>query len=854
MLPNVVLFEGEDTVDTVSLWVTNGTASGTFELLTNPPAASGQPPITGEGTFGLAPSTGVSLDLTVFNDQVLFAGRFNPNPAVPISIGPYTLWTTDGTVGGTVPLPLTSITEANSGGLFSATVTPGFTVFGDEVLFRGIDTGGASGLWMTDGTAPGTTEITGINGTASTGINPTDITVFGGKVLFNGASSANAAGPAGHLGLWMTDGTATGTAELGGSTGISGASATGLDPTDMTVFDGKVLFNGVDNTGTGLSGLWVTNGTASGTHEITVAGAAATGLDPTDMTVFGNEVLFSGVDASGLTGLWMTDGTANGTHELLAEATRLGLQPLDLTVFNGEVFFYGRDQAGRGQLWVTDGTATGTRMLTPAPAGASTTFGLSPLNFEVYNGQLLFEGSNSAGFQGLWTTNGTAAGTVEITPSSGTWVNGLQPVDLTALPPGEAAAPTIAGTAAGQTTTSETPVTPFALVTIGDANVGATDILRITLGGAGGTLSGTGLTPGVGAGVYTLSGTAAAITSELHALIFTPTAGTQNTTSTTTFTLRDLSSANGTPVVNSTTSVIDSDPALTITGDLLWQNTDGQASIWEMSGSTLVGGGAVSPNPGPNWTEIGTGDFNHDDQSDILWQNANTGQASIWEMNGNSLIAGGPVTPNPGPNWKAIGTGDFTGDGFADDILWQNTSTGQVSIWEMNGTSISGGGPVSPDPGPTWKAIGTGDFNDDHQSDILFQNTSTGQVSIWEMSGNKLIGGGPVSPNPGPSWHAIGTGDFNHDGFSDILFQNASTGQLSIWDMNGNTLKAGAGGPVSANPGPSWHAIGTDGGSDILFQNTSGQATIWDMSDNRIVGGGPVSPSPGPSWRAVGLT
>jgi hypothetical protein len=83
--------------------------------------------------------------------------------------------------------------------------------------------------------------------------------------------------------------------------------------------------------------------------------------------------------------------------------------------------------------------------------------------------------------------------------------------------------------------------------------------------------------------------------------------------------------------------------------DILWQNTDGQASIWEMNEGSLVGGGPVSPNPGPSWTEIGTGDFNHDGQSDILWQNAE-GQASIWEMNANSLIGGGPVTPSPGPS------------------------------------------------------------------------------------------------------------------------------------------------------------------------------------------------------------
>ena len=84
---------------------------------------------------------------------------------------------------------------------------------------------------------------------------------------------------------------------------------------------------------------------------------------------------------------------------------------------------------------------------------------------------------------------------------------------------------------------------------------------------------------------------------------------------------------------------------------------------------------------------------------------------------------------------------DFNGDGFSD-ILWQNTSTGQASIWEMNGNSLIGGGPVTPNAGLAWKAIGTGDFNKDGNSDILWQNTNTGQVSIWEMDGNKLIGGG----------------------------------------------------------------------------------------------------------------
>ena len=51
----------------------------------------------------------------------------------------------------------------------------------------------------------------------------------------------------------------------------------------------------------------------------------------------------------------------------------------------------------------------------------------------------------------------------------------------------------------------------------------------------------------------------------------------------------------------------------------------------------VSGHGTIGPNPGPSWTEVGIGDFNDDGHSDILWQNIN-GQASIWEMNGNNIV------------------------------------------------------------------------------------------------------------------------------------------------------------------------------------------------------------------------
>ena len=188
------------------------------------------------------------------------------------------------------------------------------------------------------------------------------------------------------------------------------------------------------------------------------------------------------------------------------------------------------------------------------------------------------------------------------------------------------------------------------------------------------------------------------------------------------------------------------------------------------------------------------------------WSYSTDGGATFTSGTGTSLTLTGDGGKNVLVN-QSWGPGDVSPNGsltFTLDpyILMQNT-VGQASIWEMNGDNIIGGGPVA-DPGPSWEAIGTGDFNNDGNSDILLQNTSNGQVSVWDMSGNNIIGGGPVA-DPGPSWHAIGTGDFNNDGNSDILMQNTSSGQVSIWEMNGNNIIGG--GPV-ANPGPSWHGIG----------------------------------------------
>jgi ALTTAQ repeat len=192
-------------------------------------------------------------------------------------------------------------------------------------------------------------------------------------------------------------------------------------------------------------------------------------------------------------------------------------------------------------------------------------------------------GTGLSGSNGSYTLSGTAAAittdldALSFTPTAGTpntsststfmlsdkssaYATATVDSATTVIDTDPAVAPTITGTAAGQTTTLEAPINAFSVVTITDANNGGTDIdtLSITLSG-GGTLSGTGLSGSNGS--YTLSGTAAAITNELRALSFTPVDGVLGTSVTTTFTLSDTSSAGTTSLQDSTTSVIDTDPA-----------------------------------------------------------------------------------------------------------------------------------------------------------------------------------------------------------------------------------------------------------------------------------------------------
>jgi hypothetical protein len=314
--------------------------------------------------------------------------------------------------------------------------------------------------------------------------------------------------------------------------------------------------------------------------------------------------------------------------------------------------------------------------------------------------------------------------------------------------------------------------------------------------------------------------------------------------------------------------------------DVLWRNTQsGQVLAWMVE--CTQGGGcnqlsAVSLGTPPplDWTIVGQRDFNGDARDDILWRNGTSGQVLVWLLdrdpqNPNDrtrLVLKGAGSPpiSPTRDWSVAGTGDFNGDGFAD-ILWRNTQTGQVVIWQLrcNGTGQNVACPIIGAASPPtvtldWEIKGTGDFNGDGFADFLWYNNQTGQALIWLLrctaNDCPIIGSG-VPGTPPRDWTVAGTGDFNGDGRTDIVWFNNTTRQTLIWLIGSDGTSVIFGAVPALTPPPPWQIAETgdfngDGTSDILWNiPMTGETLVWLIKSTVVIGGGPPGAPAPPPWQ-----
>jgi hypothetical protein len=77
---------------------------------------------------------------------------------------------------------------------------------------------------------------------------------------------------------------------------------------------------------------------------------------------------------------------------------------------------------------------------------------------------------------------------------------------------------------------------------------------------------------------------------------------------------------------------------------------DGQAGIWLLNGTTPIAEAGLA-NPGFGWQLVSMDHFTPNGQADLLFQNSTTDAMQLWETNGGTSIVAQVNLPNPGGGW-----------------------------------------------------------------------------------------------------------------------------------------------------------------------------------------------------------
>ncbi|MBZ5724083.1 MAG: FG-GAP-like repeat-containing protein [Acidobacteriia bacterium] len=285
-------------------------------------------------------------------------------------------------------------------------------------------------------------------------------------------------------------------------------------------------------------------------------------------------------------------------------------------------------------------------------------------------------------------------------------------------------------------------------------------------------------------------------------------------------------------------------PAITVT-----VNVAANAPSQVTNQVSVSGGGSASLSASDvtnitNITSRVAGDFDGDGHLDLVWQNDATRELTVWNLGGTqgaTFLGWHPLNGSV-PGWRVVGIADFDGDGHPD-LVWQNDTTRQTTVWYMGGTQGSTflnwnylSGSVAG-----WKVVGVADLNGDGHPDLIWQDDVTRTVTVWYMGGTQgatFLGWNYLSGTVA-GWRVVGAGDFNGDGHLDLVWQNDATRELTVWYMGGaqgatfldwSPLSGGVAG---------WKVVGTadfnrDGKPDLIWQNdTTRETTVWYMGGTR---------------------
>jgi ELWxxDGT repeat protein len=236
--------------------------------------------------------------------------------------------------------------------------------------------------------------VTEINYEGYNGLNPRNLTVFNGKLFFFGTDDPEYVDK-----LMFTDGTAAGV------TVVKQIDSDIQYPSlqHLTVLNNLLVFDNKHQ-------LWKSDGTAAGTSKI-----KDITIRDVNYVVLNNKIYFAGDVTNSnpaVDQLWETDGTENGTKLVKTINSNGPSYIANLVVSGGKIYFNAYGGEGSFSVpWVSDGTEAGTFKLKEITCA----YGAGASNFIAYNSKVYFSAADNASGSQLWVTDGTTNGTLKVT-------------------------------------------------------------------------------------------------------------------------------------------------------------------------------------------------------------------------------------------------------------------------------------------------------------------------------------------------------------------------------------------------------------------------------------------------------
>lgn len=340
-----------------SLWVSDGTAAGTFKLTS---------------------SSGDNLDLLSDSYGENVGGNVYFNAKILNSTDNYYLWKTDGTIAGTTPV-LTAAGEK----LYTPTKSTLESINGKLIFVAKLNSNTAPArLWITDGTALGTEKIfEGLPYYQDYNNINTYLPKFIGYVFKNKFYFYGNDGTLGDYYVYASDGTLSGT-KLLKNTGDANSNIkkTFVDP--LFISDGNYLYFA------GQARKWLTP-TFSFNWDFYLAtdGTNTKTIDESGNfpTIYSFFVTNDGIIANQGNNSFRFNGWEKPVKTVFT-STQLNLQG-GAYIYKNKIFFAAAEGISNNELWVSDGTQMGTKKFAEIAAG---TLNSDVRNFFEINNTLYF--------------------------------------------------------------------------------------------------------------------------------------------------------------------------------------------------------------------------------------------------------------------------------------------------------------------------------------------------------------------------------------------------------------------------------------------------------------------------------